>query len=282
MSHPGGVMARFRNLVIFAVSTAIFFILPLRSGISGTAGQPIRIGGTGGPLAVMRQLADEFQRTHPNCSIRIFSSMGSNGGIKAVLAGDLDIGVSARPLDGKEHGAVAHEYARTPLVFAVKKNNRATGFSLPELVALYSGASRLWPDNKQIRLVLRPAAEYDTSLLKSMSPEMDRAVTDALSRQGMIIAVTDQDSADSIERVPGALGTITLGQLLSEKAPLKALSLNKVKPGLNTLADGTYPYFKTYYLVTRPEQRHEVREFVDFLHSAPAAAILTRSGYQTR
>ncbi len=260
----------------------MLFMVFVRSGSPAPAHEIIRIGGTGGALAAINLLAMEFRRAHPDTAVKILPSMGSNGGIKAVLAGDLDIGLSARPLTETEQGAVAHEYARTPFVFAAKKNNRTAGFTLRELVALYSGATQVWPDNRPVRLVLRPAAEYDTFLLKSISPEMDRAVTDAQNRQGMIMAVTDHDAADAIEQVPGALGTTTLAQISAEKRMLKALSLNGVKPGLNTLADGTYPYVKTYYLISKRELRREVREFIEFLHSAQGRALLTRSGYQIR
>ena len=72
--------------------------------------------------------------------------------------------------------------------------------------------------------MLRPSTEFDTMLLKSLSPDIDRAVTDALGRQGMIVAITDQDSAAAIEKIPDALGTTTLGQIISEKRRLKVLS----------------------------------------------------------
>lgn len=262
---------------------SLFFVILALATLSprtASAENSIRIGGTGGGLATMQILGAEFERIHPGARVTVLPSMGSSGGIKAVIAGALDIGLSSRPLTDQERGAVAQEYGRTPFVFVTAKNYRMSDFSLSELAAIYSGGTANWPDGRQIRVVLRPASEFDTLLLKSMSRDMDRAVTYALSLEGMIVGVTDQDNADAIEKVPGALGTATLAQIITEKRRFKVLFLNGVKPGLDTLADRTYPYFKTFYLVSKQHPRNRTRQFIDFVFSDRGRNILTRSGYQ--
>jgi phosphate transport system substrate-binding protein len=246
-----------------------------------SAAEQVRIGGTGGALAAMRKLASEFQRSHPGVAITVLPSLGSTGGIRAVLSGALDLGISSRRLSDAEQGVVAHELGRTPFVFAVRKDNPATGTTIGDIEAIYTGATRTWPNGQRLRVVLRPEAEYDTALLKSMSPGMERAVNEALSREGMIVAVTDQDNAQTIEKVPGALGTTTMAQIITEELPFKMLSLNGVRPGLDTLGNGSYPYFKTYYLVEKPGSRPVVRDLVRFILSSRGREILSRCGYRT-
>jgi phosphate transport system substrate-binding protein len=241
----------------------------------------VRIGGTGGALGGMKLLAEEFKKSHPVDMVIVLPSMGSSGGIKAVLSGALDIGIGNRALTDVEQGRglVGREYARTPLVIAVAKKNSVSGLTLQQVTDIYSGKTRTWPDGTQLRLVMRPEAEFDTTVLKNMSADMNRAVQDALSRKGMIVAVTDQDSADAIEKIPGALGSTTLAQILSEKRALKELSLNGVDPGLKTIADGTYPYVKTFYLITGPNASALARQFIEFVFSARGREILTGSGH---
>ncbi len=241
----------------------------------------IRLGGTGGALGGMKLLAEEFKKSQPDATVIILPSMGSSGGIKALLSGALDIGLSSRPLTDAERGqgAVGREYARTPLVLAVAKKNGVSGLTLQQVIDIYAGKTKTWPDGTPVRLVMRPVAEFDTTMLKSMSSDMNWAVQEALSRKGMIVAVTDQDSADAIENIPGALGTTTLAQIISEKRVLKKLSLNGVDPGLNSIADGTYPYFKTFYLITGPDSSPLARQFIKFIFSARGREILTRSGH---
>jgi phosphate transport system substrate-binding protein len=241
----------------------------------------IRLGGTGGALGAMKLLAEEFKKSRPGDTVIVLPSMGSGGGIKALLSGALDIGLSSRPLTDAEQGRglVCREYARTPLVIAVAKKSGVSGLTIQQVADIYAGKTRTWPDGTPVRLVMRPAAEFDTTLLKSMSADMNRAVQDALSRKGMIVAVTDQDSADAIEKIPGALGTTTLAQIISEKRALKKLSFNGVDPGPKTIADGTYPYFKTFYLITGPDPSPLARQFIKFILSARGREILTGSGH---
>jgi phosphate transport system substrate-binding protein len=83
---------------------------------------------------------------------------------------------------------------------------------------------------------------------------MEEAVLAALSREGMVIEVTDQETADAIGRIRGGFGALTLTQLVAEKRPLTPLRLNGIAPGLRTLADGSYPYYKTFSAVTGPKR----------------------------
>ena len=64
----------------------------------------IRLGGTGGALGGMKLLAEEFKKSHPGDTVIILPSMGSSGGINAVLSGALDIGLGNRALTGAEQG----------------------------------------------------------------------------------------------------------------------------------------------------------------------------------
>ncbi len=95
---------RFVTSLIRSVFVAAVICLPFSgSGFAAT----LKIGGTGAALGTMRLLADEFVRLHPDTSIVIPDSLGSGGGIKAVLAGALDIALSSRQLKSKEKNAGA-------------------------------------------------------------------------------------------------------------------------------------------------------------------------------
>ncbi len=242
--------------------------------------ETITIGGTGCALAGVRAVAEAFEKTHPEIGIKIIPSLGSGGGIRAALAGSLDLALSARPLTGAERGqgAGAIEYARTPFVFVNAAKAEDVALSLQQVASIYSGERQRWPDGTPIRLVLRPETDTDTLLLKSMSATMEKAVQQALKREGMLEAVTDQDNADLLVKIRGAFGASTFAQILSEKRPLRPLSLDGVRPSLETLASGAYPFYKTFYAVTRrnsPATRH----FIEYLESPEGRTILTRTGH---
>jgi phosphate transport system substrate-binding protein len=210
----------------------------------------------------------------------ILPSMGSSGAVKAVLAGRLDIGLSARSLTEEERsqGAVEKGYARSPFVFAVNMSVKTAGLTLAEVADIYAGKRDRWENRSRIRLVLRPRSDSDTPVLKSMSPAMSAAVESALRREGMIVGMTDQEATDLIQKIPGAFGATTLSLLVSEKRPVRVLTLDGIVPSLRAIADGSYPYAKTLYMVTRKNPPLEIRRFIEFVRSPAGAAILTKNG----
>ncbi|MBI2526921.1 MAG: substrate-binding domain-containing protein [Candidatus Rokubacteria bacterium] len=246
--------------------------------------ETIKVGGTGGAVRSIEILAEAFQKTPDHSRVEILTRLGSRGAKTALLAAVLDIAVSAQAVTPaeSEQGLSGVELGRTPFVFATSSTNPVPGFTLPELVNIYAGRTLNWPDGSRLRLILRPPGDSDSDSLKRMSREMERAVTAAHGRPGLKMAATDQDSAEAIEAIPGALGTLTLALILSERRPLKALSINGVPPSQRAIADGSYPYVKTFYLVTPRTPSPRARRFLEFAGSAPGREILSRLGYWVR
>ena len=251
----------------------------LVSGSRSAAAEMIRISGTGGAMETMRILGEAFRKNNPEIRVEIMPGMGSSGSIKAVLAGRLEIGLSGRTLNGEERdqGAVETRYAKTPFVFAVNRTLKITGLTLEGVAGIYAG-KRDWEGGKRIRLVLRSPEDSDVPVLKGMSPAMSAAADIALRREGMIVATTDHDAADAIETVPGAFGGTTLSLVVSEKRALRVLALDGVVPSVRTMADRSYPYSKTFFMVTRKNPTVAVQRFIDFVRSPAGSAILSKNG----
>ena len=262
---------------------AIALTLLLAVPVHGTAADEIKIGGTGAGLGTMRLLADAFARQVPEVNVSVPPSLGSSGGIRAVVGGALDIAVSSRPLkeDERKLGATEIEYGRTPFVFAVASKSKVTAITNGQLADIYAGRLVNWPDGTRIRLVLRPAGESDTAQVKSMSPDIGRALSEAEKRPGVPFAVSDQNAADDIEKIPGAFGATTLALIASEKRALRALTLDGVEPTPKNAASGAYPHFKTLFLVTGAKRSAPVQRFIAFVQSPAGREILARSGHWT-
>ena len=243
--------------------------------------QEIKIGGTGAALGTMQLLSQAYARNQADAKITVLPSMGSGGGIKAVLAGAIQIGVSSRPLSEAESkaGAMAIEYGRTPFVFATSAASKVTGITTQNLVDYYAGTVDAWPDGSKLRLVLRPIGDSDSETIKAMSPAMREAKSAAEQRKGMVFTVSDQATASAIEKVSGALGPSTLALLISEKRTLKALTLDGVVPSAQTLANGSYPLYKQLLVVTGPKTPPEAQAFVTFVQSATGREILQQTGH---
>src|SRR5512142_2055375 len=221
-------------MCMVAAAGLLFAAISAGPACAGGKSTAIAIGGTGSALGGMKEIAKAFQKEHPGITVSFVPSLGSSGGIKAALAGSLDLALSARPLTDseREQGASAVEYARTPFLFATKDASHAVPLTLRKVASIYGGEGSQWPDGAPLRLVLRPEGDMDLLLLRSMSPEMDIAVQKAERRQGILVAVTDQENADALVKVKGAFGATTLAQILAEKRPLIPLSLDGVAPGV--------------------------------------------------
>lgn len=262
---------------VSAVGAVLLVGLPFAVG--SAAPVTVKVGGTGSALGTMKILAEAFRASHPDVQIVVVPALGSSGSIKAVAAGALDIGLSARPLkqEEREQKLVEREIARTPLVIASMRAH--AGFKTGEVARIFDGTLKTWPDDSILRPILRPKTDAETTLLHAISPEIERALIAAHARPGMHVAITDQESADAIEQIPGAVGSSTLALILSEQRKLKALPINGVTPSVEALERGDYPWFKPLYFVTGSNLSGPARDFAAFVQSGPGAKILRGNGY---
>jgi phosphate transport system substrate-binding protein len=245
-----------------------------------SAGDVLKIGGTGGAVGTIKRLVTVYAKSHPHIRFEIMPSLGSGGAVKAVSKGALDIGLISRPLKESETrlNLQVREYAETPLVFATNTACPLTNITTEELIGVYRGETRRWPCGSRVRLVLRPAGDSDTKAVRGISPALSEAVDKALTRPGMYVALTDQEAADVLGRSPERFGTSTLALIVSENRPLRALSFNDVAPTLQALADGSYSLSKTFsFVTTLPPSRHG-EAFIDFVFSPEGRKILEESG----
>jgi phosphate transport system substrate-binding protein len=269
-----------RFLAIPTIFIAIICITAVPAPGATTASEIVSIGGTGAGLGAIQLLADAFERSHPGIRVTIVPSLGSSGGIRAVMQGALDCSISSRPLKEEEGkgGITSDLYARSPYAFVTFPGNRKAVVTTTELEKIYSGEMTTWSDGSRLRLVLRPETETDTMILKNISPGMGKAVTAALARPGMPVALTDQENAEMLVKTPGSFGMTTLTQMLTEKRALKVLSFNGLQPTVAALANNTYPLSKPLYLITSPKTSAAGRGFAAFILSGEGCGILRKSG----
>jgi phosphate transport system substrate-binding protein len=241
----------------------------------------LKIGGTGAAVGTITQVAAAFQKKHPGVRFVFPPSLGSSGGIKAVIAGALDAGLNSRPLSEAErgHGLVVAEYARTPLLLVTAHKGAGVNFTLKQIASLYNGEIQTYPDGTPLRVIMRPEVEIDLHLVRSLSPEIDAAVHRAQLREGMTVAVTDHDNGEILVNTRGAIGWMTLAQLISENLELAPLPIGTILPSQANFASGKYPLFRSFSVVTGAQPSPLTKAFLEFLASAQGRAILERNGH---
>lgn len=259
------------------LATVLLLLFALLTGQA--AAETLTIGGVGGITPLAKQLAAEYARRTPGVEVRVIDPpLGSNGGLRALAAGKVDIVVSGRSPRGAETGQ-AVPWLRTPLVLATSGGRISKGLTRTQVADIFAGRTTAWDDRKPIRLVLRGEFESETVALRALSPAVDAAVAGALKRTDLPLAENDLEALDTLQKIPGSLGTSSLGLLRTSGARLTALSIDGVAPSAKTLENGSYPLVRQFLLVTGQNPRPAVAALAAWLKSPTALAIARRYDY---
>jgi phosphate transport system substrate-binding protein len=228
----------------------------------------------------MKRLAEVYEKKHPGVTIKVLPGLGSSGGVRALAGGAVDIAVTGRPLSEEEQrlGLSVREIARSPFVFVVSAENPRTDITTKELEEIFLGTLTRWEDGSLVRVILRPESDSDSSIVRGISTGIAAAYARAHAREGMIIAFTDQESANYLQSKGGGIGFSTLTQITTEALHLKVLSFNGSEPSLRSLAAGDYTLYKPTFLVTTSSPSRAVENFIRFLLSGEGRTIVRMSG----
>ncbi len=245
--------------------------IALLAGTGAASAETLRIGGTGVALGGMKHLGRAFETRNPDITVEVLPSLGSSGGIKALVAGAIDLSVSSRPLKDAEaaQGAEAQLYATTPLAIVTSRGTQSDGLSTEQLARMYAGTMPNWPTGERVRVVLRPPSESDIKILRSLSEDMASAMDTAMDRPGLVMATNDQNNAETLENLPGSIGAVALGQIASEGRNLKVLTLDGAMPG-----DDSGAFSKGLYLVSTQAPIPAAEAFTAFVFSPEGREIL--------
>lgn len=270
------------NNKIHILGLVLLLVASLANAADPARMETLTVGGTGSAMPLIGQFAQAYGSLEPNVKVRVVDPpLGSNGAIRAVLAGAVDLAVLGKPLTEAEkaQGCQDWELGRTPFLVVTERKLPLPGFTVEQLAAIYSGKMTTWSDGSPIRLVVRNPFESDTLILRKMSPDMDRAVDVALARPGMLVAANDLENIDLLERTPDSLGTSNLALVQAQNRKLNALPIDGKEPTLAAMRQGTYPYSKSIYLACGPKLSPVAQGFLEFILSASGKEILDRAGY---
>ena len=240
----------------------------------------LHIGGTGGSLAALRHLGEAFAVEHPGLALRVLPSMGSGGGVRALLDGAIDVAVAGRPLHDAERSRgdlVEVPFAWTPVAL-VTSHPQATGLSTDDAVRLITDPKATWADGTPVRVIVRPERESDYRVIEAALPALHQAFLAARQRPDVPLAADDQLNAEFAGMMQGSLTVTTLLQVRSEALPLTLLPIDGASPTLGNLHRGTYPAGKTFFLIVPRHASDLVQAFIDFLGSRTATIQLRRLG----
>lgn len=253
----------------------LFCLASLGSFPTLSQAEVIRVGGSGAALGAMHILAGGFMAGQADLRVEVLPSLGTSGGIRALVERATDIALTVRDLTREEKAKNIEEALCmvTAMVFATSKPN-APAITRANVPGLYVNPAPVWPDGQALKLILRSRAGSENTYLIDKLPGMAAALEAAYRRSGMPVGATDQENADLATRTAGSLALTTLLQIRAEGLALHPLALDGVVPSRTTLADSTYPFPLRVCLVTRADPSSAVVSFLNHIKSAPAQAAL--------
>jgi phosphate transport system substrate-binding protein len=255
---------------------AAFLVLLLLT--TGGTAQTMNVGGTGGALGLLREIGVAF-REATGMQVVVMPSLGTQGGVRALADGKIDIAVIARELTEAERArGLRHVLViRTPYGFATSLPNPPS--LAAEVIASYLREPRMkWPDGTPVRAVLRPPSESDYLHMFAAFPGTDSAIAALREREDIPVAASDQENLDLAESIPGSLVGTTLAQVVTERRSLQFIPVNGIRPSVEAFEAGVYPRVKPLFFVTRAAGPGATDTFMAFLASEEGQVILRRSG----
>ncbi|NIA71877.1 solute-binding protein [Pelagibius litoralis] len=262
------------SLALAALLSAGFAVPPAEA-----AGGPVRIGGTGSSIGQMTRMAEAFVEQHPDIAVEVLPSLGSSGGIRALVDGVIDIAVAARPLkpDEAAQRLEAAPLSRTPIVM-VSSYPQSQSIAADDLARIYANPGTRWPDGTPLRIILRPKSDSDSAFLRERFEGMEAALKEARSRPEVPVATTDQENIALASQVAGSLTIASLAQVISEQASVTIMPFDGMTPSLETLESGRYPFYKEMTIITREDSSEAVGSFIAFIGSERGRQVLRDTG----
>lgn len=224
---------------------------------------------------VIGALGEAFMNNNSGASFT-YNPTGSGSGIKAVLEGRCDIGLSSRALKDEEkaEGLVETVLAYDGIAMVVNPENPVSDLSLEQIAAIYTGEITNWKEvggnDAEIVLIGREAGSGTRDGFESITDTKDACqYRQELTSTGDVITTVSQN--------PNAIGYASLAAI---KDSVKALTVNGVAPTEATVKDGTYLVQRPFVLVTKEgvALSETAQKFFDFATSADAASIISAAG----
>jgi len=247
---------------------------------SSRQSEGLRMAGSGSNLPLTRALSAAFPREDSQHPV-VHASIGSGGGIRALLDGVIDIALISRPLrEGeREQGLVATPYARVPVVVAAHGSVPNRTLLSVDLVAIYDGSQRTWSDGSRVVVLQRERGDSSHAAVARALPGFEEANEAAYRDSRWRVLYRDEAMREALADTRGAIGLFGQGAIPAG-LPVRALVIDGVAPSPASVRDGSYPFTKDLAFVTRGAPSGEARAFIEFALSTEGQRIIELGGGQ--
>lgn len=198
----------------------------------------------------------------------------SSPGIRALLAGEVDMAGSGRHLTAweRQQGLIEHFLGWDPVAIVVPRDNHLGNLSQEQLRGIFSGEIRNWRElggrDEAIIVITPPKGAALRTVLEDLILG-DKPFTPAEAICG-VVAQADQQVA----MFPGSISAVSLSMI--DHKGIKLLAVDGVEPTVANVTARRYPLVKPLALVTRGQPRGQLERFIAFALGARGQAVLAK------
>ena len=275
-------MGKNKAIVVAAiVAIALVTILtPTMQAVTptGLSGE-LTVAGSTTVLPISQECARLLMDANPDLRISV-SGGGSGHGVKAVGAGEINIGAASRDVKSSE----LEEYpdlrpvavGKDSVAIVVHPSNSVSDLTMEQVAQIFSGEFTNWKDvggtDAAIRVITREEGSgtrevFETYVMTPFDKEVAGAAS-VKSSNGEVRATVSSDSR--------SIGYLSLGYVDSS---VKTVTIDGIEPTVENVHSGVYPISRNLYLITKGEPSALEKTFIDFILSSEGQDVVEDTGY---
>jgi len=264
-------------LCLLALAPVSAQALPPAAQKAAESRKALVIPGTGDSEVLLRTLAQLYTRNHPGITVEIPESIGSGGGIRAVLGGKSQIARVARPITEKEssQGLTSRIFALAPIVFAVSSGVAGvTNLSCEQILGIYSGTIRQWDElggGGKIYVMNREDGDSSRTVLENSLPGFKE-----ISAPAGAVVYTTPEAVRILTASPNTIGYLPMPAVIG--TGLTVLSVQDLAPTAANVRQKKYQLVVPFSLVWKDPLPPLAQDFVNFLSTPAAKKLMLENG----
>lgn len=263
-----------KKIITAFISVSLIVALFSGCGSGKNAGGTVSTDGSTSMEKVIGYLSEGYMQKNENVRVT-YNPTGSGSGIKAVLEGRCDIGLSSRNLKEEEkHNLTETVVAIDGIAVIVNPQNKISDLSVEEIAKLFCGEATNWKeiggDDAPIVLIGREASSGTRDGFESVTNTQDKC---KYSRE----LTSTGDVVQTVSQNPNAIGYASLA---SVKDNVKTVSVEGVFPSKETIQNGSYKIQRDFVFVTKKNGglSKEARDFFQYATSKDADGLIEKAG----
>ena len=264
-----------KKLILLTMTIAMLTLAGCGSAPASSLSGSVNLDGSTSMEKVIAILIESFHELYPDVTVS-YNGSGSGAGITAAVDGTADMGLSSRELKAEEiaRGAVANVVALDGVAVVVNNENPISDLTTEQIAAVFSGEITNWSElggaDAPIAALGREPGSGTRSAFEEIIGVEDECVYSAeYSSTGDVIG--------QVSTNPNAIGYASLSSV-SEN--VKAISVNGVACGEDTVRNGSFPIQRPFLIVTKEgiALSDAAKAFLDYAMSAEVADLITLAG----